>query len=1229
MSAARCLSPAGRRSLLPTWIDIGDGSSSTIAGKVPTVLTVGSGSFISATLATPNTFDILVGQGGGSGTLAVTGSGIASAGTAGFWVGNGGIGLITVSGGAQLQAGTAKGSAVRQIDLALGSNGGNGALVVSGTNSLAYLTNTVEAGFGGTGLISVTGGGELVAGEGLDALNIGDVYNGAVGTGVVNIVASTAYLAGIVEVGAYGSGNLNVSNGGFVDAYFYLPGTAPVWSALIGANAGSKGTLSLSTGSTMLAAEGIAVGSSGAGELDVFNSTLSIFAPPATGTVALDAGVAAGAVGVVNVSGGRIEDDGSAGVVIGQSGSGSLSVTTSSGQGGVVLVGAGSNGVGLTVGGSGGSTGVVTVSGAGSGIAVAGQVADGSGGAGSIALSGQARLTAGANGTSTAMALGGSGGSGLLSLTGSAQVVATGQMLVGEYGPGVVSVTGGSGLIATATGLSALVAGVSVGSSGSVLISDPYSYAQLNGGATIGSSGTGTLTIQNQALVAVSSPTPTTARVPALNIGVGVGSVGTVTVASGAQLNATGGGVAVGVDGTGTLSVDSASMTISINAEAGQSALNVGVDAGSSGTVSVSGGTIVDTYIAGVTIGDGGEGLLSISQAGTVGGLLITGASTNPAGLAIGVASGSTGNVVITGSASGLADYGTADIGTSGQGNVTVLNGGNLVIAVALTGTGLVLGGSGGQGTMALETGAQAYVAGQSQVGQLGVGAVAITGGSSLTETATGNPAMVLGAFTTGVGSVQISDAHSYARLIGGLVVGSAGSGLMSVENSSILGVIGSTASTQPGLILGLNTGSSGILAVTGGSYAEAETGIAVGDAGYGELDVSNGTLEMSMASSTEVPALDAAALVGSKAAINITGGQVTDYQSEGVIIGDIGTATVKISQSGSQGGALLVGNRTSNTVFVVGNQASATGSVSVSGSTSGLGVYGGDIVGASGVGSLSFVAGATFLSGGSSGALGLVLGENSGGIGSVVLAGGSYAAVTGQTEVGAGGSGFLSISGGSGFNDQAVGTPALVVAGGAGSTGNVLVTDAGSYMSLTGGLEVGGSGIGTFTVASQALVATSGALSVGSRGSVVASGAGSKLSASSVTNLGTITASGGTLSFLGAVSGAGSLAIGGNGLLSLGSTDTNAVAFASGGGSLASLTAADIGGVVSGWSAGDFIDLKTVTATSESFANGTLSLFGSGNQLVGTVGFGGSLATHNFTLTALGGGGTAIGYHS
>jgi T5SS/PEP-CTERM-associated repeat protein len=1099
-------------------------------------------------------------------------------------------------------------------------------MIVSGAQSFGDFTNTVEVGFGGTGLLTVSGGAVLDAGEGLDSLNIGDVYNGAIGSGTVTIDASTAYLAGVIEVGAYGQGSLDLSNGATVDAYFYLPGTPPAWSALIGAAAGSTGTLSISSRSTMLASEGIAVGSSGSGVLDVSNATLSIAAHAASGVVALDAGVGNGSAGVVDVAGGTIQDEGAAGIVIGGVGTGRLVITALSGQGGRVLTGSAA-GVALTVGASAGSAGSVSISGAGSGLGAAGEVADGAGGSGSIALSGQAQLVAGVSGTTAALVIGGNGGSGVLSLAGASLASATGQILVGEFGPGRLSVTGGSGLVGTASGQAALVVGVSSGSTGSVLVSDPYSFAALTGGITVGSLGNGSMTVQNQASVTVRGTTsPTT---PALLIGAGTGSSGTVTLASQAALTALGAGIVVAADGAGVLSVNSATLTVTASPGVGVSALNIGVSAGASGTVSLTGGLITDTQAAGVIVGDSGEGLLAISSAGTQGGLVLTGDPTGTSGLAVGVAAGSSGTVTIDGSASGLAVYGTADVGSSGQGTITASDGGHFVADLGASSTGLVLGGSGGEGTFLLEGAAQGYVVGQTIIGQLGDGAMAVTEDSSFTGTASGVPAMVIGASTTGTGSLLVTDLGSYVPLVGGLVVGSDGNGIVEVENSAVLAVFGSTAQNLPGMIIGQNGGSTGDLAILSGAQVQTGTGIAVGLFGHGEIDVVTATLTVATSPSLEVPALDAGVSAGSSGVVNIEGGLLQDTQAAGIIIGDIGTGTLSIAQLGSHGGTLLTGNLTSSTGFLVGNAASATGSVSVSGSVSGLGVYGATVVGASGVGSITVLNAASFVSGEAANGIGLVLGGNVGGIGSLALSGAAQSAVLGQTDVGQLGSGFLTIDGGSGMTDTTVGAPAMVVAGGSGSTGTVLVTDQGSYLSLSGGLEVGGAGYGTLTVAGQATVASSGTLSVGSHGDVVASGSGSSLSAAAVSNLGTIVASGGALSFLGAVSGSGSLAIDTNGSISLGSTGTNALVFGANGGRVLALNAADIAGTVSGWSAGDFIDLANTAASSESFANGTLSLFGSQSQLVGTIKFGAGVSAENFTLTASGSGGTAIGYHS
>ena len=58
-----------------------------------------------------------------------------------------------------------------------------------------------------------------------------------------------------------------------------------------------------------------------------------------------------------------------------------------------------------------------------------------------------------------------------------------------------------------------------------------------------------------------------------------------------------------------------------------------------------------------------------------------------------------------------------------------------------------------------------------------------------------------------------------------------------------------------------------------------------------------------------------------------------------------------------------------------------------------------------------------------------------------------------------------------------------------------------------------------------------------------------------------------------------------------------------------------------------DVIYLTQVSATSERYANGTLSLFGADNELVGALHFGGTLTTAPFMLSALSSGGTEITY--
>ena len=96
------------------------------------------------------------------------------------------------------------------------------------------------------------------------------------------------------------------------------------------------------------------------------------------------------------------------------------------------------------------------------------------------------------------------------------------------------------------------------------------------------------------------------------------------------------------------------------------------------------------------------------------------------------------------------------------------------------------------------------------------------------------------------------------------------------------------------------------------------------------------------------------------------------------------------------------------------------------------------------------------------------------------------------------------------------------------------------------------------------------------------------------------------------------------DGLLQFEASEDAAVVFGTSG-TLVTPSVADLAGTLSGWQSGDAVLFGQVI-TSDSFAHGTLSLYG-GNTLLGTEAFKGALGAHNFTLTA-DQGTTLLGYH-
>ncbi len=258
-----------------------------------------------------------------------------------------------------------------------------------------------------------------------------------------------------------------------------------------------------------------------------------------------------------------------------------------------------------------------------------------------------------------------------------------------------------------------------------------------------------------------------------------------------------------------------------------------------------------------------------------------------------------------------------------------------------------------------------------------------------------------------------------------------------------------------------------------------------------------------------------------------------------------------------------------------------------------------------------SFSAGALTLGGASAGGVlqlgrGTALQAASAAIasGSMVAGPGSTVAVSGTMSLGTGG--------GAAALDATGGGAACVLA--------MLMTSAADsiYVDPTSILEVGSaSGVASAADAAGCLTIDAGGL---------LSGQGSADAFGKVVNNGTLAAAGGTLS-VGALSGTGTLQIGAGATLALNGTcgAGQSVAFAGNTATLAlNEEAFAPAGTISGFSAGDAIDVRGSTISAASYAGGVLTLSYAG-QVAAQVQLAGSYAGCVFLTTSDGAGGTLV----
>jgi outer membrane autotransporter protein len=431
--------------------------------------------------------------------------------------------------------------------ITLGSNpGANGTLTID--NATVSAGATLSAGSLGDGQVTVQNGGTLISGDGLDAATLGSGANGT-GSATVTGVGSTWTANGNVEVGRQGAGTLSILDSAVAAVMGELligdeaggTGTVTVDDATLSADvilvgndgagtmtisggstvtvddfivanaAGSSGTATVTgTGTSLDLAIELNVGLEGTGTLDVTNGGNILAAD------GVRVGTYADGVGTININGVNSEITNNANTRIGDDGTGTVALT---------------NGahfyadLGTFIGDAATATGTLTLDGSGTYWENGGDFFVGYSGSGSVSVTNGADIVGdyvsfGRNlGSSATVIVDGAGST----------WTNTGDLYVGEQGTADLTISNG----ATVSNAVAYI-GYDSDAVGTVTVDGAGSAWTNSSNVYVGEDGTGTLTIANGGTVSVGGPATlvlgnTSGSGGTLNIGAASG--GTATAA--------------------------------------------------------------------------------------------------------------------------------------------------------------------------------------------------------------------------------------------------------------------------------------------------------------------------------------------------------------------------------------------------------------------------------------------------------------------------------------------------------------------------------------------------------------------------------------------------------------------------------------------------------------------------------------------------------------------------
>ncbi|HUP05721.1 MAG TPA: hypothetical protein VMU47_01120 [Caldimonas sp.] len=290
-------------------------------------------------------------------------------------IGSAGAGTVTFQGGA---TGSASG------ELVLGTSAASiGNMTIADSFSKWSGSANVSVGEAGAGSLKVSNGGVLVTGSDGSGLS-GSIGTQPTGNGIVTVQGGDWTAHGRLQVGAAGTGTLQLLQAGTVES----------GAAAIGASAGSNGSVSVSgAGSTWRIAGDLAVGSNGGGTMGIFGAGQVINANAVIGDKT-------GSSGSVTVTGLGSAWQNSGILTVGGNGAAGLTVDTGTVTAGGAAIGSNFAPVQVTVTNHGT-------------LSVLGDVSIGGGASTSVTVQNGGTFDSGVNAT-----IGGSGGDTIVTVTG-------------------------------------------------------------------------------------------------------------------------------------------------------------------------------------------------------------------------------------------------------------------------------------------------------------------------------------------------------------------------------------------------------------------------------------------------------------------------------------------------------------------------------------------------------------------------------------------------------------------------------------------------------------------------------------------------------------------------------------------------------------------------------------------------------------------------------------------